>query len=256
MTKRHELRFKLAGKIGDHDVSPDWIPADLLLRYLKNVVAFVAGSKSPGRLNPRELPMQIRSGSLEAVVGDIEADATVWSDFKTLRQDEASLDRIDRKRRHAMLEFQKIITANPSLEMAINSRASQTLRITAKSNFRISDDDRWYATEKWITGEILDTGGAEPNLNILLPDGGKLVVATTKEQQAREAFLTYHQRRMHISAQAHFDSGELRDARLIGFAPETTKYHPSMLDSFIEEGASAWAGIDGAKWVRDVRGQR
>jgi hypothetical protein len=65
----------------------------------------------------------------------------------------------------------------------------------------------------------------------------------------------YHKALLHVRAEQHFRTGDLRNINLIAFVDYQPAYNEAALDGFASKGAEAWADVpDAAKWVREVRG--
>lgn len=65
----------------------------------------------------------------------------------------------------------------------------------------------------------------------------------------------YRKALLHVRAEQHFRTGELRNIRLIEFVPYQPVYDEAALDRFGADGSQAWADVpDAAAWVREVRG--
>ena len=65
----------------------------------------------------------------------------------------------------------------------------------------------------------------------------------------------YHQALVHVRAQQHYRTGELRAVQLIDFVDYAPSYDEAVLDRFAEKGREAWRDIpDATAWVRELRG--
>ena len=71
----------------------------------------------------------------------------------------------------------------------------------------------------------------------------------------REMERLYHKVLLHVRAEQHFRTGDLRNIQLISFVDYQPAYNEEALDRFTAKGAAAWADVpDAAQWVREVRG--
>jgi hypothetical protein len=60
---------------------------------------------------------------------------------------------------------------------------------------------------------------------------------------------------MHVRAEQHYRTGDLRNVQLISFVDYHPAYSEEALDRFAAKGAEAWADVpDAAQWVRGLRG--
>jgi hypothetical protein len=65
----------------------------------------------------------------------------------------------------------------------------------------------------------------------------------------------YHKALLHVRAEQHYRTGDLRNIQLISFVDYQPAYNEEALDRFTAKGAAAWADVpDAAQWVREVRG--
>ena len=100
-------------------------------------------------------------------------------------------------------------------------------------------------------------GQQKANVHLRVERGGKTLLVGTSQGYLREQVENrlYHKALLHVRAEQHYRTGELRNVQLIAFVDYQPAYNEEALDRFAAQGATAWADVpDVAQWVREVRG--
>jgi len=81
---------------------------------------------------------------------------------------------------------------------------------------------------------------------------GKTLLVGASQGYLRDRL--YHKVLLHVRAEQHFRTGDLRNIQLISFVDYQPAYSEEALDHVTAKGAEAWADVpDAAQWVREVR---
>jgi hypothetical protein len=170
------------------------------------------------------------------------------------------LGELDSKRAEVVQRWQARAKADPDLTYEVRPRgeALPRIRISRETDYRVGDIVPWVAVEKYLFGQIVDMGGAQKaNVHLRLERGGKSVIVAASQDYLREQQENrlYHKVLLHVRAEQHFRTGDLRNVRLIAFVEYRPSYNEEALDRFAAKGAEAWADVpDAARWVRELRG--
>lgn len=254
MDTSRELRFQLSERIGDTEVSPTAVPLGLLKQFSEEVARFLSGSRR--EIDAAALPVAVEAGSFMLRVPRIDDDTlTLWGDLEAL-QAEDSLHLIDPRRRDVMLSWQQQARSKPGRTYVIGG-PSRPLKVTERSDFRLGETSSWVKAERYLTGKVVDMGGkTAANLHLQLPGGQSLKIEAGFEQLANEKDNhLYHEVLLRVALEENMRTGELRNARLLGFEPYRPRFDSDAFEAFVSKGTNAWRDVDDpVAWVREQRG--
>jgi hypothetical protein len=170
------------------------------------------------------------------------------------------LGEIDFKRAEIVQKWQSRAKDNPDLAYEIRPQgdAFPRVRIGRETDFRVGEVVPWVAVERYLFGQIVDMGGAQKaNVHLRLERGGKTYLVGTSQGYLRDQVENrlYHKALLHVRAEQHYRTGDMRNIQLIGFVDYQPAYNEEALDRFAAKGAEVWADVpDAARWVRELRG--
>lgn len=251
------FEFFLRGQVDGVELTPRTIGLSQFNEFNQQVETFVAGSQK-GKLN--EVHVEVGEGSYKLTVLLSAVVAAALEPDLRLLASEDSLGELDPKRAEVVAKWQARSRTDPSLQYEIRPDQADlpTVRLSRSTDFRIGAVVPWVAVEKYLFGTIMDMGGAQKaNVHLRLKDSGQTVIVNSAQNYLQE--LTdnrlYHQALIHVRAQQHYRTGELRAVQLIEFVDYAPSYDEAALDRFAEKGREAWRDIpDSVAWVREMRG--
>lgn len=258
MGQSGQIAFVLKARVKDQEVTPGTISLALFNEFNAEVEKFLAGSqrRSPGH----EVRFDIESGSYKLVLTlPTPLFASVRTDLQRLGREDA-LGEIDPKRAEIITQWQERAQSMPGYGVDITSPggAFRPVRITRATEYRTPNDDHWVNVERYIVGTVVDMGGlTTANVHVQDDATGRQIVAASSEEYLREQKenVLYRKVQIHVTAQENIKTGKLRGVRLISFVGNAPSYDEMELETAIEKGSKAWAGIpNAASWVRDLRG--
>lgn len=253
------IDFILRGKMDGEDITPRTIGLSQFNEFNRQVELFIAGSDR-SKLN--QVHIQIEDGSyiLRTAVSSAPTMTSLISDLKLLERQDA-LGEVDPKRAEIVQRWQAHSKVDHDIAYAIHpeGKSFPPLRISHKTDYRIGEVQPWVTVEKYLHGEIMDMGGAETvNIHLRLTRSRKTVIIGASQDYLREQEENrlYRKALLHVQADQHYRTRELRNIRLIAFADYDPTYSEDALDRFAVEGAKAWADVpDAVGWVRELRGE-
>jgi hypothetical protein len=132
------------------------------------------------------------------------------------------------------------------------------VRISRETDYRVGEVVPWVAVEKYLFGEVVDMGGAQrANIHLKLRGTNKTLVVGAAQGYLRDQVENrlYHKTLLHVRADQHYRTGELRNVQLIAFVDYKPAYNEEALERFTDKGEEAWADVpDAVQWVRETRG--
>lgn len=239
-------------------ISPDEVRLGDLARFSEDVKTFLQGDGK--EVDAHNILVSIEHGSLALSTPPIPVDMApkLFSDLKSLGQIDI-IDRLDSKRQAVIDRWQKSARGVTGLIYKIATPFLQRpVVISANSDYRFDDSDAWVRVERYITGEVQDLGGSRrPNAHLKLPNGKTLKVVTDRELLRDDKHnRLYKNAVLRVRAEYNIHTGDLRDARLIGFVEYSQDIDEDALERMKERGAKAWKGVESASsWVDDLRGE-
>jgi len=118
--------------------------------------------------------------------------------------------------------------------------------------------DIWVAVEKYLLGTVVAMGSVpQANMHLRLDHNGRIlrINSSPGSLQKQHENHSNHKTLVHVHAELHYCTGDLRNLRLIGFVDYAPVYDEAALDRFAAKGQEAWAGVaDAAQWVWELRG--
>ncbi len=257
MNESSSIEFVLHGKVEGVEITPKTIGLSQFNEFNQQVEAFISGSQ---KLKLDQAHVEIAKGSyvLRVLLPTIVA-ASLETDLKLMTRQDV-LGELDYKRAEVVQKWQARAKANPELtyEVRPQSESLSGFQISQQTDFRIGQIVPWVAVEKYLFGQIVDMGGVQKaNIHLKLDRGGTTVLVGANQGYLREQSENrlYHKALLHVRAEQHYQSGDLRNVQLIAFMDYKPSYDEDALDKFASKGAKAWADVsDAAGWVRELRG--
>jgi hypothetical protein len=237
-------------------ITPRTIGLSQFNEFNQQVESFIAGRE---KLKLDQVHVAVEEGSyvlrafLPAVVATI-----INTDLQLLARED-SLGEIDPRRAEVLQKWQARAKTNPDqvYEVRPKEQGLPQLRIAPNTDFRTGDVIPWVAVEKFLFGQVLDMGGAQrANIHLRLAKGGRVLLVNASQGYLRDQVENrlYHKALLHVRAEQHFRTGDLRNIQLISFVDYRPGYNEEALERFADKGAEAWADIpDAAAWVRELR---
>ena len=251
-----EIEFVLRGRLDGVPITPRSIGLSQFNEFNQQVEMFIAG-RDKLKLNDVHVAVEEGSYLLRVFLPAVVA-AAVSADLKLLeRQD--TLGEIDPRRAEIVQKWQARAKAHPDqiYEVRPKEEGLSQVRIGRETDYRVGDVIPWVTVEKYLFGRVLDMGGAQrANIHLRLQKGGKVLLVNASQDYLRdqEENRLYHKVLLHVRAEQHFRTGDLRNIQLISFMDYQPGYDEEALDRFADKGADAWADVpDAAAWVREVR---
>lgn len=257
MSDTATIEFLLRGKVDGREITPRSIGLSQFNEFNLQVETFIAGSQ---RLKLDEVQVEIAEGSylLRAALPALVL-AAMEPDLKLMARQDV-LGELDSRRAEIVQKWQARAKTNPefSYEVRRAADALARVRISHETDYRIGEIVPWVAVEKYLFGEVMDMGGAKKaNIHLRLDRGGKVIVVGASQGYLRDQLdnRLYHKALLHVRAEQHHRTGELRNVQLISFMDYQPSYDEAALDRFAQTGKTAWADVpDAAQWVRETRG--
>lgn len=254
MNPINELRFAVSDRINDVEVGLKHVPLALLGEFQKDVSEFLKGS---GRdVDPAQIQVSVEEGSLAFRIFGLLAATTLWTDLEHLKTP-GSLNMLDAKRAAVIERWQANARQNPHRSYVVADRGAQVgFSVNSASDYR-RVEEAWVSVEKYLHGTIVDWGGnTKPNVHLKLENGKTLVVESSQNLIAQEERnLVYRMALLHVTAEEHLTTGELRKLRLLAFEHHHPAYNEDEFKHMVERGSQAWADVpDSAAWVETLRG--
>jgi hypothetical protein len=257
MNETAAIEFALHGKVEGQEITPRTIGLSQFNEFNQQVEIFIGGSQKL-RLDQVHIEITQRSYVLRALLPAI-VFSSLEADLKLMERQDV-LGELDIRRAEVVQKWQARTKSNPDLSYEVRPgvEALPKVRISRETDYRVGEIVPWVAVEKYLFGQIVDMGGTQKaNVHLKLDRGGKtfLVGASQGYLREQEENRLYHKALLHVRAEQHFRTGDLRNIQLIAFADFRPAYDQEALDRFTAKGTEAWADVpDAAQWVREVRG--
>ena len=257
MSETASIEFVLHGKVEGLEITPRTIGLSQFNEFNLQVETFIGGTQ---KLKLDQVHVEIAQGSylLRALLPAVVM-AALEPDLKLMARQDV-LGELDIKRAEVVQKWQARTKNNPDLSYEVRPKGEglPKVRVSRETDYRIGEIVPWVAVEKYLFGQVVDMGGAQKaNVHLKLERGGKtlLVGASQGYLREQEDNRLYHKALLHVRAEQHYRTGDLRNIQLISFVDYQPGYSEEALDQFAAKGAAAWADVpDAAQWVREVRG--
>jgi hypothetical protein len=257
MSETTSIEFVLHGKVEGLEITPRTIGLSQFNEFNQQVETFIGGSQ---KLKLDQVHVEIAESSylLRAILPAVVL-SSLEPDLKLMARQDV-LGELDYKRAEIVQKWQARTKTNPDLDYIVRPRgdALPEVRISRETDYRVGAVIPWVAVEKYLFGEVMDMGGTQrANIHLKLDRGGKTVLVGASQGYLREQVENrlYHKALLHVRAEQHFRTGDLRNILMISFVDYQPTYNEAALDQFAAKGANAWADVpDAAMWVREVRG--
>lgn len=257
MSETASIEFVLHGKVEGLEISPRTIGLSQFNEFNQQVEVFIGGSQ---KLKLDQVHVEIAQSSyvLRALLPAIIV-SSLEPDLKLMARQDV-LGELDIKRAEVVQQWQARAKSNPDLSYEVRPKGEglPKVRVSRETDYRVGEIVPWVAVEKYLFGQVVDMGGAQKaNVHLKLVRGGRTLLVGASQGYLREQVENrlYHMALLHVRAEQHFRTGDLRNIQLIAFVDYQPAYNEEALDRFTAKGAEAWADVpDAAQWVRQVRG--
>ena len=258
MSSTPAIQFVLHGKVDGVEITPRTIGLSQFNEFNQQVETFISGSQ---KLKLDQVHVEVAKSSyvlrtlLPAVIL-----SSLKPDLKLMAREDV-LGEMDPRRAEIVQKWQSRAKNNPDLSYELRPEFGELprLRISRETDFRVGEIVPWVSVEKYLFGEIVDMGGAQrANIHLKLSRNGKTLLVGAAQGYLREQVENrlYHKALLHVRAEQHHRTGELRNIQMISFADYRPIYDEEALERFAARGAEAWADVpDAAQWVRELRGK-
>jgi hypothetical protein len=258
MNETETIEFVLHGKVEGIEITPRTIGLSQFNEFNQQVEQFISGSQ---KLKLDQVHVEIdKSSYMLRVLLPVVVMSGLEPDLKLMARQDV-LGELDMRRAEIIQKWQTRAKGNPDLYYEVRPQAGSAfakVRISRETEYRVGEVVPWVAVEKYLFGEITDMGGTQKaNIHLKLVRTGKTVLVGAAQGYLRDLVenRVYHKALLHVQAEQHYKTGELRNVRLISFMDYQPGYDQTALDRFAANGAKAWADVpDAAQWVRETRG--
>ncbi len=251
------LTFALIDSSAGYEATPERVRLEALTGFASDVSVLLRGANR--EVDPGELDVSVRTGSLAIVTEPITAAPSLFRDLRSLLDTEL-LDAVDTKRREVIERWQKAARQTSGIAFRVSAAfLARPLVIDDRTDFRADDADQWVMVERYVRGEIQDLGGAKKaNAHVRLPNGSSLLVATERKVLKEDTQnRLYKPAMLRIRALYNVLTRELKDAQLIEFVEYAPRFEEADMERLTRRGAQAWKDVDDATaWVDELRGGR
>jgi hypothetical protein len=170
------------------------------------------------------------------------------------------LGELDLRRAEVVQKWQARTKHQPDLSYEVRPEVDglPAVRISRETDYRVGAVVPWVAVEKYLFGQVVDMGGVQKtNIHLKPSQGGNTLLIGASQDYLRDQKENrlFHKALLHVQAEQHYRTGDLRNVHLISFVDYEPTYNEEALDRFASKGTEAWAGVpDAAQWVRELRG--
>jgi hypothetical protein len=249
-----EIDFRLRGKVDGVEITPRTIGLSQFNEFNQQVEAFIAGREKL-KLDTVHVAVEESSYVLRVFLPAVVA-AGVGTDLRLLARQDV-LGEIDPRRAEVVQKWQTRAKANPDQEYELRPKTEgfPGVRITRETDYRVGEVIPWVSVEKYLFGQVLDMGGAQrANVHLRLDKTGEIVRIGSQQGYLKGNDRLYHKALLHVRAEQHFRTGDLRSVQLISFIEYQPIFDEEALARFADKGAEAWGDVpDAAAWVRELR---
>ena len=257
MSETPAIEFALHGRVEGVELTPQTIGLSQFNEFNQQVETFIGGSQN---VKLDQVRVAIIKGSyiLRALLPSV-VFSSLEPDLKLMAREDV-LGELDIKRAEVVRKWQARTKNNPDLvyEVRPESQGLPKVRVNRETNYRVGDIVPWVTVEKYLFGQIMDMGGTQKaNIHLKLDREAKTLLVGASQGYLREQVENrlYHKVLLHVRAEQHFRTAELRNIQLISFVDYQPAYNEEALNRFTAKGAEAWADVpDAAQWVREARG--
>lgn len=252
MESHNALRFALNDRIDDAPVGPSHVPLSLLGQFRGDVEEFLKGSNK--EVDPSEVIVSIEEGSLAIVAHGLLAAAGLWADLTTL-QNPSQLGLLDPKRAAVVERWQAAARKNEHRSYLLGDESKTvTVRVDSASDFRNQISAVWVRVEKFLSGRVVDMGGANrPNIHLKSTSGKSMTISASQELIAsEEKNRLYRPALLRVSAEENLRTGELRNLTLLAFDSSHPHWDEAEFANLVKKGTQAWGNVPD-NWLEELR---
>lgn len=252
MSLDSHIDFIVRGKIGDLLISPKAIELSLLKTFSEDIYAIIS---SIPEVKISEPIVTIEESSFKARVAvALIAANMVLADAKTLSETN-DLSSINSIRSKIIEKWHSKTKTNNSLEFEIRPKGEEGIKVNFEKVFK-KTQEVWVESEIYLYGEVTDWGGStKSNIHFTTEDKKNITINCKREDIVNQKDnLVYRPGAVRVLAKQNLYTGEIKEAKFVGFIDYNPSYNEEELNATIEKGREAWKDVaDHVEWVRNLR---
>ena len=232
MSETASIEFALHGKVEGVEITPRTIGLSQFNEFNQQVELFIGGSQ---KLKLDQVHVEITQSSyVLCAILPVVVFSSLEPDLKLMARQDV-LGELDIKRAEVVQKWQARTKNNPELiyELRPKREGLPKVRVSRETDYRVGDIVPWVAVEKYLFGEIMDMGGTQKaNVHLKLARSGTTLLVGASQGYLREQVENrlYHKVLLHVRAEQHFRTGDLRNIQLVSFVNYQPAYNEEALD--------------------------
>ena len=255
---QEEILFRITGKNGSQDLSPD----NFDIAQIKVLFDSVESLLFPDVKSKKNRPIisyQMRAGSVVNVFRtSLQSVLTMSAIISAIGRDNGSIDRLETNSAIAIESLQSFaVRNNYTIEISTSDTPKNQLIVSPYTNF-IRHQNVMVDVEYYYYGTLVDAGGKDrANIHLDTKEAGLLTIKAEKDYLSGiEGNPLYRKFGARVKAKQNImtldiDKSTLELVELIDYNP---RFDSAYLDELIAKASPRWQAVDGAAWIRELRG--
>jgi hypothetical protein len=258
MGKCAEIEFRVIGKNGQEDISPD----NYDISNIRTMIDDVEDLLYPNNKKARPvISYEMKEGSVRNIFKTSRQNVVQLIATLTLVSSSGgSLEALEPNTAKAIERMQQMaLQKNYSIEISTSedNMKKPILRITPQTKFT-RNDSLWVDAELYYYGLLTDAGGKDKaNIHLDTKDDGLLLIRVAKDYLSQiEGNPLYRSFGVHVRGKQNLMTGDVDKSslELLSLVDYSPKYDESYINGLIENAAPKFSGIDADEWLNSIRG--
>ncbi|NLO18697.1 MAG: hypothetical protein GX121_02270 [Ignavibacteria bacterium] len=255
MEKNGYIEFKLIGKIGNNELSPD----NFDIRDISSLLQNVEDLLFPGDKKDRpKITYRIDEGSVKHTFKTSMQLVIAFTAIIKKIYEMQSIDFLLSKSARAFENLQNY-SIQKYCEWLIKTSLQDSIQLQITPNTKyFRTESIWVDAEFYFYGILKDAGGkSKANIHLDTEDYGYLTIGTGEDfLRGREENLLYKPYGVRAIGKQSVETGELdtKSLRLLELIEYNPKFDKEYIDGLIAKASKNWKGIDVDEWLYELRG--
>lgn len=258
MDKNAEIEFRVIGKNGQNDLSPD----NYDISNIRMMIDDVEDLLYPNNKKARPIiSYEMKNGSVRNIFKTSRQNVVqLIATFTLVANSSGSLDILEPNTARAIERMQQMaIQKNYSIEISTSEDNMKTpiFAISPQTKYT-RNDNLWVDSELYYYGLLTDAGGKDKaNIHLDTKDSGLLLIRVTKDYLSQiDGNPLYRYFGVCVKGKQNLITGDVDKSslELLSLVDYSPKYDENYINNLIKNASPKFSDIDADEWLHSIRG--
>lgn len=255
MGQTGKIEIRIAGKKGNHQLTPDNFDIKEIIALLSNIEPLIYPIKNTGR---PVISYRLEQGSVRNIFTVTKQVELAFAAAMSLVTATGSIDSLELSSAKAVENIQDAARKKDyDFEFRTSESVESLLTVTPSTRYYRSDA-LWADAELYFYGTLVDAGGKDKsNIHLETKDAGMLVISASKEMlKNEERNLLYKECGVRAAGRQNVETGEIdrSSLHLINIIDYSPEFDETYLRGLIGKVGNKFEDVEVDEYISEIRG--